>query len=45
MPLDYEDPVYVNQRQLLIGEMLSRVARSKPDSEAIVFEDRRYTFR
>ena len=45
MDFDFDDPVYVNQRQLVIGEMLSRQARLFPDTEALVFEDRRYTYR
>ncbi len=44
MDFDYQDPVYVNQRQLVIGEMLSRMARLQPGEEALVFEDRRYTY-
>lgn len=43
--LDFESAEYVNQRQLVIGEMLARVARIKPDVEALVFEDRRYSYR
>ena len=45
MSFDYQDPIYVNQRQLAIGEMLSRQARLHPDAEALVFEERRYTYR
>lgn len=45
MDFDYQDPVYVNQRQLVIGEMLSRMARKQPDVEALVFEERRYAYR
>lgn len=45
MPFDFQSSQYVNQRQLTIGEMLSRMARINPDVEAVVFEDRRYTYR
>jgi len=42
---DYEDSDYFNQRQLTVGEMLARAARIHPDREAVVFADRRYTYR
>lgn len=45
MSFDYSDPTYVNQRQLVIGEMLSRMARLQPDADAVIFEDRRYSYR
>jgi len=45
MSVDFESSDYVNQRQLTVGEMLARVARINPDAEAVVFEDRRYSFR
>ncbi len=45
MAFDYTGSDYVNQRQLIIGEMLSRRARIHPDREALVFQDRRYTYR
>jgi len=45
MAVDYQSAEYLNQRQLLIGEMLSRRARIHPDREALVFEDRRYSYR
>jgi acyl-CoA synthetase (AMP-forming)/AMP-acid ligase II len=45
MAIDYGSSEYVNQRQLVIGEMLSRRARIHPDREALVFQDRRYSYR
>ena len=45
MAVEYQSADYLNQRQLLIGEMLSRRARIHPDKEAMVFEDRRYSYR
>jgi acyl-CoA synthetase (AMP-forming)/AMP-acid ligase II len=44
VPFDFEASEYVNQRQLTIGEMLSRVARINPEVEAVIFEDRRYSY-
>jgi fatty-acyl-CoA synthase len=42
--MDFQSSEYVNQRQLTVGEMLERVARINPDTEALVFEDRRYSY-
>jgi acyl-CoA synthetase (AMP-forming)/AMP-acid ligase II len=45
MAMDYQSADYVNQRQLLISELLSRRARIHPDKEALVYEDRRYSYK
>ena len=45
MAIDYESADYLNQRQLTIGELLARITRTYPDTEALVFEERRYTYR
>lgn len=44
MDIDFESPEYVNQRQLTIGEMLARIARTHRDTEAVVFGELRYTY-
>jgi fatty-acyl-CoA synthase len=45
MEIDYTAADYVNQRQLALGELLSRQARIYPEREALVFEGRTYTYR
>ncbi len=44
MEIDLNAADYVNQRQLALGELLSRQARTYPDREALVFEGRTYTY-
>jgi fatty-acyl-CoA synthase len=44
MEIDLTAADYVNQRQLALGELLSRQARTYPDREALVFEGRTYTY-
>ena len=44
MAIDFESAGYVNQRQLTVGEMLARIARTHGDTEAVVFGDLRYTY-
>jgi acyl-CoA synthetase (AMP-forming)/AMP-acid ligase II len=45
MSIDYGSGDYVNQRQLTVGEMLARIARTHAESEAVVFDARRYSYR
>ncbi len=45
MGIDYSEADYVNQRQLALGELLSRQARIYPERAALVFEGRTYTYR
>ncbi len=45
MQLNFSEAESSNSRQLILGEMLARRARIHPDREAIVFEERRYSYR
>ncbi len=44
MQLDFSEADSANSRQLILGELLARQARIHPEREAIVFEERRYTY-
>lgn len=44
MQFDFNEADNSNSRELILGEMLARRARTHPEREAIVFKERRYSY-